>query len=116
MNKNFKIFKIHGLSGLFFLGVLLVGGFCGFVLFPIWVIMIGWNELVGNIFRGPLIDYCQAFLLWSFFAICSYLALRNCISIKVQQADMLDEESIDLDEIVEKSFPDENLEKKENNN
>ena len=103
MNKNFKVVQIHGLSGLLMLGFVAVGLFCGFVLFPIWVIMTGWNELVGNILSGPIINYYQASLLWIFLALCSYLVLRNSISIKFHKADDdLDEE--DIDEIIEDKF------------
>jgi len=111
MNKNFKVFQLHGLSGLFLLGFLAVGLFCGFVLFPIWVIMIGWNELVGNMFSGPVINYYQAFLLWIFFALCAYLALRNSISIKVQKSDY-DDIDKDIEDVVEnKISDDENINK-----
>jgi len=105
MNKDFKVFQLHGLSGLFLLGFIIVSIFCGLVLFPIWVIMTGWNELVGSMLNGPAINYYQAFLLWMFVALCSYLALKNNISIKIQKGD---QENIDIDfeEITEKNFSD----------
>ncbi|HSA06715.1 MAG TPA: hypothetical protein P5556_06015 [Candidatus Gastranaerophilales bacterium] len=94
MNKNFKVFQLHGLSGLLLLGFTIAGLFCGFVLSPIWVIMIGWNELVSNIFNGPAINYYQASLLWIFLALCSYLILKNSISIKIHSADDADSDEI----------------------
>ena len=85
MNKNFKIIQITGLSGLFLLGFVILGVFCGFILFPIWVMMIGWNSIVKDILHGPAINYFQAMLLWSVISLAVYLILKNSISIKIQR-------------------------------
>ncbi len=95
MNKNFKVVQIHGLSGLLLLGFVLAGLICGFMLFPIWVIMTCWNELSVNVFGGPVINYYQASLLWIFLALCAYLILRNSISVKIQGSDPVDQEEIE---------------------
>lgn len=94
MNKNFKVFQIHGISGLLFVGIVLACLFCGFVLFPIWVIMTGWNETIGGIYSGPVINYYQASLLWIFIAICFYLFLKNSIKIKIYKSDDIDDEEV----------------------
>ena len=83
MNKNFKIFQIHGLSGLLMLCFIASCLFFGFVLFPIWAIMTGWNEIIAVIFQGPVINYLQASLLWTMVIILLYLTFRNSISIKI---------------------------------
>ena len=113
MNKNFKIFQVHGLSGLLVFGFIMAGVFCGFVLFPVWVLMTGWNELVGNVFNGPVINYYQASLLWVFIALCFYLVLRNSISIKIHKTDHFDPEeinkvidTIDIEEKIEETIND----------
>ncbi|MCK7521100.1 MAG: NAD-dependent DNA ligase LigA [Ignavibacteriales bacterium] len=89
MNKNFKIIQIHGLSGLLMVALIATGLFCGFVIFPIWVIMNAWNAAVGDIFNGPKINYFQAVLLWSAIALSLYLILKNSISIKFQKKILL---------------------------
>jgi hypothetical protein len=94
MNKNFKVIQVHGLSGLLILGFVLTGVFCGFVIFPIWVIMNAWNAIVGDVLRGPMINYFQASLLWTFIALSLYLILKNSISIKIQQEEILDNKDI----------------------
>lgn len=86
MNKNLKVFEVHGLSGLLLLGFLFTGLFCGFVLFPIWVVMIAWNEIIGHIFNGPSINYIQASMLWSIVMISVYLTFKNSVAIKVHTA------------------------------
>lgn len=106
MNKNFKVFQIHGLTGLLFLGIVMSGLFCGFVLFPIWIIMIGWNSMVGTVYSGPVIDYYQATLLWAFIVLCFYLVLKNSISIKIHKSDHLEEEN--LSKIIEEENNSEN--------
>jgi len=83
MNKNFKVFQIHGLSGLLLLGFMSTCLFCGFILFPIWAVMIGWNDLIAGNFQGPIINYFQAALLWAVVIIFMYLNFRNSISIKI---------------------------------
>jgi len=83
MNKNFKIFQIHGLSGLLLIGFALTGLFCGFVLFPVWAVMIAWNNIVFSIYHGPSINYIQASMLWAIVIICVYLTLKNSISVKI---------------------------------
>ncbi len=96
MNKNLKILKLQGFSGLLLLFVLMIGLFGGFIAFPVWALMMGWNELVGNVFNGPVINYIQASLLWLFIALSCYLVLKNSISIKFQQVveDELDSEEM----------------------
>lgn len=94
MNKNFKVFQIHGLTGLLFIGILLAGLFCGFILFPIWIIQTVWNGMVGTMSFGPMINYYQATLLWIFIVLCFYLFVRNSISIKVQNGEDADDEFV----------------------
>jgi hypothetical protein len=94
MNKDLKIVQLHGLAGLLLLGFIVAGIICGFVFFPIWVIMVGWNELVGSMLKMPVINYYQAFLLWVCLALCSFLILRNSVSIKVQDGDGNEEEEM----------------------
>ncbi len=115
MNKNLKIFQLHGLSGLLLLGFIIVGLFCGFILFPVWVIMIGWNEIAANIFSGPVINYYQASLLWIFLALCSYLILRNSISIKICKTDDTDDEE-EINKILQEKKYETNLEDNNNEN
>lgn len=111
MNKNFKIVQLHGLSGLLLLGFIMAGLICGFVLFPIWIIMFGWNEISGSVFNGPIITYYQASLLWIFLALCAYLILRNSISVKIQKTEDVDEEEIE--KIIEENLAENDLEEKE---
>ena len=83
MNKNFKVFQIHGLSGLLVVGFISTCMFCGFIIFPVWAVMTGWNQIIANNFQGPLINYFQAALLWAIVIISVYLTFKNSISIKV---------------------------------
>lgn len=85
MNKNFKVIQINGLSGLLLLGVVLTGLICGFILFPIWILMVGWNELIAETFRGPQINYLQASMLWAMCALSLFMALRHSVSFKVHK-------------------------------
>lgn len=94
MNKNFKVFQIHGITGLLFLGIIMAGLFCGFILFPIWIIMTAWNGMVSTMHNGPIINYYQASLLWIFIVLCFYLVVRNSITIKVQNSENMDEDGI----------------------
>lgn len=107
MNKNFKVFQIHGLTGLLLVGIIMAGIFCGFILFPIWIIMIGWNSLISSVYNGgPAINYYQATLLWLFIVLCFYLLIKNSVSIKIHNADNLDEENIT--KIIEEESKNEN--------
>jgi len=98
MNKNFKIFQLNGLSGLLILGFILTGVFFGFVVFPIWAVMLGWNSFVGEMLGGPVINYIQASLLWLAFILVFYLMFRNNILIKIQKEDISDYK--DINEII----------------
>ncbi len=108
MNKNFKVFQIHGLSGLLLLGFISMCLFFGFAVFPIWAILTGWNEIISNMFKFPMINYFQASLLWSIFIISMYLFFKNSISIKVHTSgEEMSEEEIkqmmnEMEEIKEK--------------
>jgi hypothetical protein len=95
MNKHhFNVVQLHGLAGLLLLGILTAGMICGFIFFPIWVIMVGWNEIITNMLNLPTISYYQAFLLWICLALCSFLVLRNSVSVKVQSDDELEHEDL----------------------
>ena len=63
MNKDFKVIQINGLSGVLILGFITTGMVCGFILFPIWVLMMGWNSIVAEIFKGPTINYFQGMFI-----------------------------------------------------
>lgn len=69
--------------------------FFGFVIFPIFAITTGWNQLIVNYFQLPVINNFQASLLWAMTAILLYLALKNSISFKVHSS----EEELTEDEI-----------------
>ena len=86
MNKNFKIFQINGFTGLLFLGFILTCLFSGFVIFPVWLVALGWNEFIVH-FGLPAINYFQASLLWSIVLILVYLSLRSSVHIKVHSSE-----------------------------
>ena len=114
MNKNFKVIQVHGLSGLLILGFVLTGVFCGFVIFPIWVIMNVWNAVIADMLRGPLINYFQASLLWLAVILSLYLVLKNSISIKIQKEEYIGPKEI-INEIKEDTEADKAKEKEEVN-
>jgi len=101
MNKNFKIIQISGISGLLLFGFIIMGLICGFILFPIWMLMTGWNALIAEVFKGPSINYIQASLLWSFLTLAMYLGLKNSISIKVQKHENMSD--INIKELMKRS-------------
>jgi hypothetical protein len=45
--------------------------------------MTGWNQIIVNVFRIPVINYVQASLLWSIVIILAYLTFKNSITIKI---------------------------------
>ena len=106
MNKNFKIVQISGLSGILLVGILFTGIFCGFMLFPVWLVMMGWNAVIASSFNAPIINYLQAALLWSAIVIVFYILLRNSISIKIQKDDGIEQRDIKdiISEIREKDL------------
>jgi len=89
MNKHFKVIQLNGLSGLFLLIFVFVGIFCGFALFPIWVIMTVWNSCIEEMFKGPSINYLQSGLLWGFLVLSFYMAFKNRVLIKLQHGEEL---------------------------
>lgn len=97
MNKNFKVFQIHGLSGLLLVGFISTCLFFGFIVFPVWAVMTGWNEIIANRMQGPIINSVQASLLWSIVIISMYLVFKNSISIKIHTSN----EEINDEEIKE---------------
>jgi hypothetical protein len=94
MNKNFKVIQISGLSGILLVGIIFTGIFCGFMLFPIWVVMMAWNVAIASTFNAPVINYVQAALLWSAIILVLYILLKNSISIKIQKEDYFEQRDI----------------------
>ncbi|MFA6990091.1 MAG: hypothetical protein WC197_08495 [Candidatus Gastranaerophilaceae bacterium] len=89
MNKQFKVIQLNGFSGLFLIIFIFVGIFFGFILFPVKVLMFGWNSVVNEMLKWPSINYFQAALLWGFIVLSFYTVIKKSISIKIQQGDEL---------------------------
>lgn len=98
MNKNFKVVELSGLSGLLILVFVLTSLFCGFILFPIWILMTLWNYIVGNMMHGAVINYFQSALLWIAIILSFYLLTQYSVSIKIQQEEF--SENTDIKEII----------------
>lgn len=94
MNKNFKIVQISGISGILLAVILISGILCGFMFFPVWLVMTGWNSLITKSFNVPVINIMQAGLLWSAILITMYILLRNSISIRIQKEDPFEKRDI----------------------
>jgi hypothetical protein len=87
MNKNFKVFQIHGLTGLFFICFIAICLCIGFLIVPVWAVMAGWNQIITPFFELPSINYIQAALLWSIVVITFYIIFRNSVSIHIHTSD-----------------------------
>lgn len=109
MNKNLKVFEIHGFTGLLLVFFLTLIAFLGFVIFPVWVFKLGWNEIIVSYFSLPSINFFQASMLWISCLLILYLVFKNSICIKVHTAEGMfeDEELKDIiKEIEEKTSED----------
>lgn len=67
MKKKFNVIQINGLTGIFLILFILGCAVAGFVLFPSWCCMSGWNFLA-KIFNFPLMNIYHGVFLW--FIIC----------------------------------------------
>jgi hypothetical protein len=94
MNKNFKIVQISGISGILLVGIIVTSVLCGFILFPVWLVMMGWNSVIAINLKIPVINFIQAGLLWSAVLITLYIILRNSISIRIQKDDSFEHKDI----------------------
>ena len=92
--KNAKIIQINGISGIIkaiFVGVCLLAGF---VVFPGFVAMYLWNNLLTDFV--PAVNIMQGVLLWIMTVIVYFILTKRGFSIKFASPDELDEEEMNL--------------------
>ena len=98
MKKDFKVIQIHGLTGLLLVVFLGTGLFCGFVVFPVWLLMSAWNVFITDVFKMPEIGYTQAGMLWAFLVLLLYASFKNSFSMKIQKGNDID--TIDIGAVI----------------
>ena len=74
MKRNTRIIQISGFKGLALIAICVSCLFAGFVIFPAYVSMYGWNFVASKFGIIPQINIFQGLLLWAGIAISLYLS------------------------------------------
>lgn len=98
--KGFKVVQISGMRGIFLIGFSIFGLFCGFVVFPIWLITEFWNSVLTELVKAPHLNAFQGSLIWGIICVLACMSCRNCFSVKVC-TDETSEKELDIKKIVQ---------------
>ena len=104
MNKNFKIIKLNGLSGLILFLLLVLGIVGSFAVLPVYAVKFLWNEFVNAFCGAPQIRLAQAALLWFAALAMIYGYLKKKVEFRfVNTTDFSDNNirPIDYDKFIE---------------
>ncbi len=94
MNKNYKVIKINGFRGVFLALFIICCLVTGFVVFPGWVSMHGWNYFSSLFINIPKMNLPQGIILWAIIALSLYALNKNRFLVGFSSAPMLDDEQI----------------------
>ena len=79
------VFQIKGLSGLIILALALISGVLIILALPSVFMMVLWNALIFEGFRGPEINLYQGFLLWGLMLICLKLIFKPEVHMQLMR-------------------------------
>lgn len=77
------VFHIRGLSSILLLALSVIGALVLLLAVPAAFLMVMWNTLVYEGFKGPEIDIYQGFLLWGVVALTLKLILKPEIKLEL---------------------------------
>lgn len=77
MKKNLRVVQISGFKGLFFAFFIISCLIAGFIAFPAFVTMNGWNYLALKTGSFPSINFGQGILLWAIIAFSCFIANKK---------------------------------------
>jgi hypothetical protein len=109
------VFHIRGLSSFFVLLLAIVATLMVFLLLPASFMMVLWNALVFETFKGPEINLYQGFLLWGVMLVALKLIFKPEIQLEFVKANAKEGKSsviIEEKPESEKTLPEETPPKK----
>jgi len=83
--ERMHVFQIKGLSGLIILALALISGVLIILALPSVFMMVLWNALIFEGFRGPEINLYQGFLLWGLMLICLKLIFKPEVHMQLMR-------------------------------
>jgi len=97
MKKNMRVVQINGFRGIFLALFVVSCLIAGFVAFPAFVAMNGWNYLFGRTGSFPLINFGEGVLLWAIvaFGVFIFNKKKFIVSFNSQQ-ELTDDEVQDV--------------------
>lgn len=97
MKKNMRVVQINGFRGLFLALFIVSCLIAGFIAFPSFVTMSGWNYLSAKTGSFPVINFAQGVLLWAIIAFSVYIFSKKkfIVSFNSQQ-ELTDDEVKDV--------------------
>ena len=94
MKKNFNVIQIRGIKGL----IIAIGvGIClaaGFILFPGYVCMYGWNFIAKYAENMPAIGIIQGLLLWGIIVASYFILKKDKVVVCFKSPEGLSEEEL----------------------
>lgn len=87
MKRNFRVLQINGFRGLIIAFFAISCLIAGFIAFPAFLIMNGWNYLAVTTSSFPAIDFAGGLLLWAIiiFSILTFNKRKFIVSFNSQQ-------------------------------
>lgn len=94
MKKNLRVVQINGFTGLILALIIVSCLIAGFIAFPAFVIMNGWNYLSANTGSFPPINFGEGVLLWAIITFSLFIFNKKKFIVSFNAKQELTEEEV----------------------
>lgn len=94
MKKNLRVVQINGFRGLFLSLFIVSCLIAGFIAFPSFLTMNGWNYIAAKTGSMPLINYWQGMLLWAIIVFSLYISAKRKFIVAFNSQQELTEDEV----------------------
>ena len=94
MKHKLNVIQIRGIRGLIIAGFSVCCLAAGFIAFPGWLLMQGWNILAASLENVPVIGLFQGVLLWAIIAMSYFLFRKEKVVVCMKSPQGLSEEEL----------------------
>lgn len=94
MKNKLNVIQIRGIRGLVIAGFSVCCLAAGFIAFPGWMLMQGWNALAASLENIPTIGLFQGVLLWGIIAVSYFIFRKEKVVVCMKSPQGLSEEEL----------------------
>ena len=88
MKRNIKVVEINGFRGMFVIAFAIVCAVAGFIVFPAWLLMTGWNWFAVYVYQMPHMNLLHGFMLYAVFVLLYFATGSHKTSLNISSANL----------------------------